>query len=271
MFNFDPMKFRTLFYLNLLLLLALLPRQLLSQTEEELLNNRLNLRSLERNNSAMMNDDYALIPPLGMLIDSAIVYSPLIRSKNIEIAIREWEVRTAKFQWADKIETFSEFRYGSVDNVFISPTGTAIDNDVSITSRYHVGARIDFTVFDVINHRHNVKIAKARVDLEEARIAEIQHLIKQEIIRLWVHITTYKEIMFIKTDHATAQQLNMEDAQRRYTTGEVEIVEYARVKQIADKAMEELQLAKKEYREALYLLGELVGRDDITDWVKPGV
>jgi len=265
------MNYKGLKLILLLIVGWLLTTQLVGQNEEVLLEQRLRLGSRESNNSSYLNQDYATIPPLRMLIDSAIVHSPLLKTKSIEIAIREWELKTAKFNWADKIETFSEYRYGSVDNVFIAASGNAINSDVSVTSRYHVGARINFTLFDVLDHRRQVQIAQERIDLEKARAQEIEQLIRQEVIRLYVHLSSYKEVIDIKADNAAAQLLNIEDAKRMYKTGEIEIVEYARVKQIADKAVEEFKLAKKEYQEALYLLNDLVGSDDINDWVNPGV
>ncbi len=240
-----------------------------SQTTEERVDAR--MRSMEKNNSAYLSVDHDLIPPLGMLIDSALYYSPLLKTKEIDKTIREWELKVAKLQWSDYLETFTEFRYGSIDNVFISPTGTAINNNVSISSRYHIGARINFTIFDIISHKNVIRAGEARIALEDARADELRQLIRQEVIRLWNHLSTYKEIISISADHLEAQKLNINEARKRYLSGEVDIVEYARVKQISSKAHEELVLSKKEYREALYLLYELVGRDDLADWMNPSL
>ncbi|MCD6345945.1 MAG: TolC family protein [Bacteroidales bacterium] len=227
------------------------------------------IRSVEKNNSTFLEVDNSLIPPLHMLIDSALTYSPLLKTKDIEKSIREWELKTAKIQWTDYFETFVEYRYGSVDYVVLSPTGTSIQNDISVTSRYHAGARINLTIFDLLNHRRNVAMARERVDLEDARAEEIKQLIRQEVIRLWGKLRTYKEIVGIKADHLQAQRININEARMRYEAGEVPIVEYARVKQIVSKANEEFVLAQQEYREALYLLSELVGRNDLSNWVNP--
>ncbi|MEA1875441.1 MAG: TolC family protein [Bacteroidota bacterium] len=211
-------------------------------------------------------DDFFIIPPLQMLIDSALQYSPLLKTKDIEVTIRQMERRAAVWAWADYIEPFSEFRYGTVDNVVFSQSGLPLDMNQTQASRFNVGARIRLSIFDAITFGNELKIANMRIELDAARRKEIEQLISQEVIRLWNMLKTYRTIFILKSELVVTQDNNLKDAELRYNSGEVPIVELARITEIASKAREGLELTKKELREALHLLIDLVGNGDITTW-----
>lgn len=194
-----------------------------------------------------------------MLIDSALQYSPLLKTKDIEIAIKEMEWRAQRWEWTDFVQPFAEYRYGTVDQ-----WGTSLIQ--AEASRFSVGARINLTVFNALNTKFKLDLADKQIELDESRRKEIELLISQEVIRLWNMLMTYREIIALKSDHVETQALNLSEAKLQYQTGEVPIMELARITEIATKAKEELELAKKEFRESIFLLSELVGRGDITTW-----
>jgi len=207
------------------------------------------------------------IPPLRMLIDSAKQYSPLLKTKDIEIAIKEIQWRVQRWEWADYIRPFTEYRYGSIDN-YLLVGGSLLPGPQSIASRFSIGAQINLTIFDAINYRSKLKLADKQIELDLARREEIELLITQEIINLYSQLITYRKIIFIKSDHMITQALNLDEAQLRYESGEVPIVELARIREIATKSEEGFELAKMEFRRAILLLSELVGQgDDITTWI----
>ena len=208
------------------------------------------------------------IPNLYTLIDSAMVHSPLLKTKDIEIAIKELEWRAQRWEWTDYIQPFSEYRFGTVDNYVFSQTGVPIDIQQTQANRFNIGARINLTVFNAINWRYKIKQYDMAIELDEARRKEIEQAIAQEVIRLRNTLVTFRDILFLKSNHMVTQKANLQDAQLQYEAGEVPIMELARITEIATTAEEEYILANKELREALFLLIELVGRDDFTAWNK---
>ncbi len=208
------------------------------------------------------------IPPLRMLIDSAIQYSPLLRSKDIEITIKEMEWRAQRWEWTDFIQPFTEYRYGTIDNLIFAPTGAVLDDASSTAHRFNIGARINLTIFNAINYRSKLALADKRIELDQSRRKEIELLVTQEVIRLYTSLITSRDIAFIKSEYVETQAMNLAEAELRYKTGEVPIMEMARVAEIATKAKEDYELTKKEFREAMFLLFELVGKGDFTKWTE---
>jgi len=211
-------------------------------------------------------DDVFSIPPLQMLIDSALIYSPLLKTRDVEIAISEMQRRAIRWEWADYFETFSEYRYGTVDNVVFSQSGIPIDIRQTQANRFNLGARINLTIFDAINYRNKLKLADKQIELDKARKKEVEQLVSQEVIKLWNMLMTYRTIFILKSKLVITQDVNLKEAELRYKSGEVSIVELARITEIYSKASEGLELTKKELRVALHLLIELVGNGDITTW-----
>jgi len=204
------------------------------------------------------------IPSLRILIDTALSTSPLLNQQDAMIRIREWELKSQKWDWSNYLEGFTELRYGSVDNVFISPTGSTIGTDISVGYRYNVGTRINMSLFDVTDFRRKVKLAREKVDFEIYKREEVEKFVASEVIKLYNALKTYKQLIPLKAEHATAQQLNLAEAKMLYEAGDVAIVEYARIKDFAAGAEEEVILAQKAFRDAYMLLGELIGVPDIS-------
>lgn len=213
------------------------------------------------------SDDLITIPPLQMLIDSAKQHSPLLRTKDIEITIREMEWRAQRWEWTDFIQPFTEYRYGTVDNYVLGQqAGTVLEFQQTAAHRFNIGARINLTVFKAINSRSKLKLADKRIELDYARKEEIELLIAKEVVALWNSLKTYQIIVGLKADLRVTQAWNLSAAKLLYEKGEVPIMELARITEIASKADENHELAIKEFREAFFLLSELVGKRDIFTW-----
>ena len=212
-------------------------------------------------------DDAFQIPPLRMLIDSALVHSPLLKTKDLEIAVKDIEWKALKWEWTDFIQPFAEYRFGTVDNYFVV-NQNVVDFQQNKAHRVSVGSRINFTLFDAVNSAYKQKIAAKQIEIDQARRLEIEQMIAEEVIRLYGMVITYEEIVYIQSDHMSLQALNLKEAKMLYESGEVPIMELARITEIESKSRENYQLAIKEFREAVYLLQELIGGGDFTTWTK---
>lgn len=211
------------------------------------------------------SEDMISIPPLQMLIDSAKHYSPLLRTKDIEITIREMEWRAQRWEWTDFIRPFTEYRFGSIDNYELVG-GTFIGGSPTLAHRFNLGLQFNLTIFDAINRRSKLNLADKRIELDYARREEIELLISKEVVRLWNMLKTYQKLISLKADLRVTQAWNLAAAKLLYESGEVPIMELARITEIASKADENHELAIKEFREAFFLLSELVGKKDIFTW-----
>jgi outer membrane protein TolC len=199
------------------------------------------------------------IPPLGLLIESAQTFSPLLKEQTAMILMREFQIKSANYDWGRYLLFFSEFRYGTVDvlvgtqsQISVRPIGSAY---------YNFGTRLQLSVFDALDLKQKRNVTKSMLTYEVQKREDLKRMIQDDVIRLWNKLVSYREILLINEDHVAAQNDNIFFAEQQFKAGDIPLVEYARIKEISIKAQQEYQLGKKEYREAYYLLESLVGRD----------
>ncbi len=196
------------------------------------------------------------LPSLNALIQTALINSPLIRQQEAMVGMRDWQTRSAKLDWTRYFQLFSEARFGAVDYVVI---GAGVNPATDNTFRYNVGTRIQLNAFDIIDQKKKVRTAEAVLDFEKAKVEEAKRVIIDEVIKQYNQVITYREIVKIKSDNLQGQLANMEKMELKFATGDEDLMEYARIKEISTKAQEEFELAKKEFRVAYMLLENLVG------------
>jgi outer membrane protein TolC len=198
------------------------------------------------------------VPPLERLIGAALEHSPLLDQQLAMVRMREWQVKSARYDWARYLLFFSELRYGSVD-IMITNGGQVAYGDKESSTRYNVGTRLQLSIFDFIDLKQKRKIAGELVKSEEGKLEELKRMIRDDVIRLWNNVISYKKLVAIGEDQVAVQESNFYYAEQQFKAGDIALLEYARIKEIKAKAEQDYQLNIKELREAYYLLESLVG------------
>jgi len=199
------------------------------------------------------------IPPLGALIDSAMAHSPLLNQQESMIRIREYQMKSQKLDWTRYLEAYSDYHYGTIDNVTIAAGGTSVGLQQGVSSRFSVGTRIGLSVFDLLDQRRKVKVAQEQLNFEEYKMDEVKKLVKNEVIKLYNQLTYMEKLILIKNDYLTQQNLNQTWAKKSFESGDINIEQYSQVVLNTSKAREEFELAKKDWKDAYMLLEELIG------------
>jgi len=198
------------------------------------------------------------LPSLNSLIQTALINSPLVKQQEAMVSMREWQKKSTDIDWTRYLQLFTEARFGSFDYIYFTGTG-GTTAEIPSTMRYNVGTRIQLNLFDALDQKKKVKAAESILDFEKAKVEESKRLVIDEVIKQYNQVITYREIVAIKSDNLQGQMANMEKMEQKFASGDEDLVEYARIKEIATKAQEEFELAKKEFRVAYMLLENLVG------------
>ncbi len=192
------------------------------------------------------------IPPLGKLITAAQTNSPLLKQQSALIFMRDWQKKSAKHDWGRYLLFFTEVRYGSIDIMI-----AGIDNANSM--RYNVGTRLQMSIFDALDLKPKNGVAESQYKYEEYKLEDLKRMIKDDVIRLWNKLVSYKEIVAISEDEVAVQQGNCFYAEQQFKAGDIPLLEFARIKEISIKADQGYQLNIKEFRETYLLLESLIG------------
>jgi outer membrane protein TolC len=198
------------------------------------------------------------LPSLNSLIQTALINSPLVKQQEAMVSMREWQKKSADLDWTKYLQLFSEARFGSFDYIYFTGTG-GTQAEIPSTMRYNIGTRIQLNLFDALDQKKKTRAAESILDFEKAKVEESKRMVIDEVIKQYNQVITYREIVAIKSDNLQGQMANMEKMEQKFASGDEDLMEFARIKEIATKAQEEFELAKKEFRVAYMLLENLVG------------
>ena len=201
-------------------------------------------------------------PPLADLIDSAMKHNDMIRFRDKGIAVKEASLESAKTYWWRNIGLQADTRYGTFDNF-----STNIDNGQSTSLfftnskqfNYGVGAYMKFPVYDLINRKNQIKLARSELEqaisLSDAQRDELE----QQIIRLYNELLMKQKILKIRSRSLGNAKVNMEMTEKEFRNGIVAVTEYVRISDIVHRVETDYEIAKAEFNTAYMLMENLTG------------
>lgn len=207
-------------------------------------------------------DDVAdKIPPLSVLIDSALANDPYIAFRDNQISANTDKLNSNRILWTRNFGLSTELRYGnfsyySTNESSVQTAPIPIDR---AETRYGIGAYINFPIYDYLNRKHIVSLAKT--EIEQARnMAEMQRKeLTERVIRQYNTLIVSQRLLKVKTKSFETSQLSIEMAEKEFSNGVLPVVEYARVSEIHASLESEYESAKMDFKTAFMVLETLVG------------
>ncbi|CAH8283617.1 outer membrane efflux protein [Mariniflexile fucanivorans] len=215
----------------------------------------------EELNSGRLNGDEFNFPPLKTVIDSVLKRSGMLNFRKHHIGVMESTLKSERIYWTKNFGIQAESKYGNI-NSFSTDSDGAISSSALVTTEqlnYSVGLYLKFPVFDYLNRKHQVKLA--RLELDEARsMADFQEEeIRQTVIRMYQDLLLKQKILRIKSKSLGDGRVNMEMVEKEFRNGVVAISEYVRITGMASNMEADYELAKSEFITAKQLLEDLAG------------
>jgi outer membrane protein TolC len=211
----------------------------------------------------LLKDDVeSELPPLSVLIDSAIHHNPYVKFRENQKIINQENLRTNQAQWSRNIGFQSDIRYGTFNN-FNNYTSGGQSPDVNSTLttefNYGVGAFIRLPFDEIFNHKHQVNTAKMQLD-QANNMAEVQRdELRQLVIRQYNELILKQRLMKIKARYLEISRFNMESSEKDLHNGAVSVTEYSRIAELSANAESDFQITKVEFNTAYLILQEIVG------------
>ena len=206
--------------------------------------------------------DINSIPPLIVMIDSAIAHNAMLKYYENGIVARKYSLAADQKSWTKNFGIQADIRYGTFDN-FSTNTAEG-QNPALIATRttqtnYGVGAFLKLPLADFMNHKNLVNLAKTEV--EQARsMAEVQrNEIRQIVIKQYNELLLKQTLLKIKTKSFESARVNLMMAEKEYQNGVIPLGTYSNMSAVVSDAEISFEEAKTDFRTALMLLEEVVG------------
>ena len=211
----------------------------------------------------LLKDDLeSELPPLSVLIDSAILHNPYVKFRDNQKIINQENLRTSQTQWSRNIGIQSDVRYGTFNNFNNYTTGGQspdVNSTLTTEFNYGVGAFIRLPFDEIFNRKHQVNRAKS--ELDQARdMADVQRVeLTQLVIKQYNELILSQRLMKIKAKYLEIERFSMETAEEDFHLGTISVTEYSRTAELFAKADSDFQTTKVQFNTAFLLLQEIVG------------
>lgn len=205
----------------------------------------------------------AKIPPLSVLLDSAVVNNHYVQARNIQLLVDKCKIRSRQVEWTRNIGLQLNAGYGNLYNTSTNEVGdpnaaTAINTNRS-ESQYRIGVYINFPIYYLADRRNLIKMASNEME-QDHQMAELQRdEVRQAVIRQYNDLILKQRLLRIKSKYLETARLNMQMVEKEFANGVNTIDEYARITQIFFSSEADYENAHMEMLTAYMILEEIVG------------
>ena len=214
--------------------------------------------------SENLDSSYSIpnIPSLEAVIDSAKIYSPLVKSFRTTVEIEKTDVKSQKREILKSLSLFSNYMYGN--NGLLTPEQNLLNNTLTYspnirTVNYQIGVQLRLDLFSVVDRQNKINREKLDVVYAENEYIRIELQLKEQIIRQYRSLELSQKLLSIYAATKQSAYVNLQMAERQFLDGEINISDVTRVTDALTKATTEFEKAKSSYLIAYEMLELTVG------------
>ena len=201
------------------------------------------------------------LPPLKVVIDSVLKRNAMLKFRKSHINVKESTLASERIYWTRNIGIQADSRYGTLNNFSNSDDGVANTAFSTLSTQYNysIGFYIKFPVFDMLNRKNQVRLAKFEVD-EAKNMAEFQEdEIRQTIIKLYQDLILKQKLLLIRSKGLSDGKINMQMIEKEFRNGIVPVAEFIRITSITSNLEVDYETAKAEFTTAKQVLEDMAG------------
>ncbi len=217
----------------------------------------------ETNQFDPMKDDIGnKIPPLEMLIDSAIANNPYIQFRDLQLIVNDCKLRSNRIEWTRNFGVQTDVRYGNFYNYSANSAGGVDPPPVStVRNEFKYGAALymNLPLFTFANRKNQIKLAEAEIQ-QAQRMAEVQrNETRQLVIRQYNDLILKQRLLRIKSKYLETSRINMQMVEKEFVNGIISVTEYARISETVTRTESDYANSNMDFLTAYMILEEIVG------------
>lgn len=202
-----------------------------------------------------------LIPKLNVVIDSVLKRSAMLNFRKHHIGVKESTLKSERIYWSRNLGIQADTRYGNLSNFATSEDG--LSNTSALTTskqlNYSVGFYLKFPLFDALNRKKQIKLAKLEVE-EAKNMAEFQEEeLRQTTIRLYQDLILKQKLLKIRSRRLGDGRVNMQMVEKEFRNGVVPLSEYVRINGMTTNMEADYEKAMSEFITAKQMLEDMSG------------
>ncbi len=198
------------------------------------------------------------LPPLSILIDSAIANATSVEMTDIQIQRSEYEVSRNKKDWAEIVNINAQYRLSNSgiaqveDGIFFPASSEPVSGYV-----LGVGVRLPLSYFT--ERRDKLQMARLNVELTETQKEAAKREIKEQVIQTYNQLLLLQRLIGISTEAKEFSELIFQMSEERFRDGELSLEQMGASTSLKAKFSSEYEQLKTEFSNTYALLERLVG------------
>jgi len=210
-------------------------------------------------NAIKPNEFY--FPPVEVVIDSVIKRSAMVNFRNTNIEVKEAALASERIHWARNLGVSATTNYGNVNNFSTSEDGVTNSSALTITEQlnYSTGLYLRFPLFDAINRKNQIKLAKAEVAGAKNMVEFENEQIRKMVISLYQEVLLKQKLLQIRSKGIIDGRVNMQMVEKEFRNGVVPISEYVRISSITTNLEAAYETALSEFITSKKMLEDMSG------------
>jgi outer membrane protein TolC len=215
----------------------------------------------------LTDDITQIVPPMSALLDSAFAHDPTLKFSELQYQIDKGVLRTNKTQWTQDIGLQANIGYGSFDYLYNNSTGATTgtqSQQQTVTlkqnqSQYGVGGFVRLPLYDLVNRKNQVRIAKEVVQQAETLTETRKVEIKELIIKQYNEMIEKQRLLRIKSEYLETSRINTQMAEKGFVKGTISLDDYARVSDIGTRTESDFESAKMDFINSYMIMEVMTG------------
>jgi outer membrane protein TolC len=202
------------------------------------------------------------LPPLEVLIDSAVKNAPRIRLEDAAISIARYKVQEYKRAWTKDLSFLSSFSYGNLYQFSTSETAGGLPTEfLSIGTRtnFTVGVSLRMPLFDILNRTNSINQGKREIESHVILKEQMKREPKQAVIFSYQALLLHQDLLKVKNEAQITSSIQVKMAEKEFLNGKISISDLARVSQTHAVNLYSYKQDRMLFFKQYLLLEELVG------------
>ena len=210
----------------------------------------------------LKDDIGSKIPPLSVLLDSAVANNHYVQFRNLQIIVNNCKLKASRVEWTRNIGLQVNVGYGNFYNYSSNSSGGVAPPDVATNrseSKYNGAIYLNMPFFTLVDRKNQLKLAKTEIEQAQSMAEMQRNETRQLVIHQYNDLILRQRLLRIKSKYLETARINMQMVEKEFANGITPITEYSRISQIFSYAESDYESSQTDFLTAYMILEEIVG------------
>jgi len=202
------------------------------------------------------------LPPLSVLIDSAIANSANVRFKDQQMIISDYKLRSKRAEWSRNLGFQANTGYGNLYNYSSTSTGS-IDPIPTTSNRsqiqYSASVYFNLPLNLLLDRRNQIRITETELAQAKSSSDAQRDEIKQQVILYYNDLILKQRLFKIKVKNLETIKINMQMVEKQFLNGVIPLTEYTQTLSSVSGLETDFETARMDFLNAYMILEVIVG------------